>query len=588
MQEALRSPMAIFAAFVMAILTLRVLWRLLWSSRPAEPSKPVQPRHAGPVQYFQPGRIVLHVEHPRDVDKGKLAAIVGSFIKHHGQNQIKPELKVLTFPLKPKDLGGLVFSLVFAETISTEQKTLVQLLKDLYKLIQEQGEPIQKKGGPEEKHFRISDDPLVFVRSASPNWLIGGAHHQPGTGGPGTWPIGVRSSDREADPSTHAHKFTFRFLTGSSLESACESANAGDGVYVAILDTAPSQSDLITAYHERHGSHPLIDQLLGPNGPTPPLHVHRATAADYLLLMEYSLSGHRYRMPDHGLFIAGIIHTIAPSAELHLYEVLGPYGIGMLETIAPSALRALQDAQAAQKPLIINCSFTLTVPLDPRHNAPDWDVNISDGLLGFTTISFRTLMETLTQNSEGGAQEAIVVAAAGNDATRSAGDPNPNNRPDARYPAAFDGVVGVGALPIEGSNGQFPKVRGADGTDRYDTALYSNFSDDPTRIGFVTLGGEDGPGKGVLGIYISDIPVSADPNDPINVQYGINESGWAWWAGTSFAAPIISGILAAGLSSSSSPALRSQLLARPESVLVTNADPVKTISNEDVINVIQG
>ncbi len=585
MQEALRSPMAIFAAVVIAVFILWLVWRQLWPSSPSKPSNPDKAYYDGPIQYFQPGRIVLHVEHPEDVDKEKLADIIGSFIKQYGQGQIKPEPKVLTLPLKPKDLEGLVFSLVFAQTISTEQKTLVQLLKDLYKLIQEQGEPIQKKGGPEERHFRISNDPLVFVRSASPNWLIGGAHHQPGTGGPATWPKGVSSSDPEADPSTNAYRFTFRFPPGSSLGQWCGNANAGEGIYVAILDTAPSQSDLITAYHERHESHPLIDQLLGPTGPKPPLHVQWAAPADYPLLMEYSLSGHRYRMPDHGLFIAGIIHTIAPKAELHLYEVLGPYGTGMLDTIAPGVLRALQEAQAAGKPLVINCSFALTVPLDPLHNAPDWDVDLS-GLVGFTTISFRTLMEALTQNNEGGAQEAIVVAAAGNDATRSAGDPNPSNRPQARYPAAFDGVVGVGALPIEGSNEQFPKVYRVDGTERYDTATYSNFSDDPAGIGFVTLGGEDGPGKGVLGIYISDIPRTANPNGSTNVQYEHNESGWAWWAGTSFAAPIISGILAAGLSPAAG--LRPQLLANPESVLSIHADTITTISNEHVINVIQG
>jgi hypothetical protein len=40
-----------------------------------------------------------------------------------------------------------------------------------------------------------------------------------------------------------------------------------------------------------------------------------------------------YRMTDHGLFVAGIIHTIAPQAELHLIEVLNPYGVGDLESI---------------------------------------------------------------------------------------------------------------------------------------------------------------------------------------------------------------------------------------------------------------
>ncbi|HEU0293450.1 MAG TPA: hypothetical protein VFR47_11980, partial [Anaerolineales bacterium] len=123
-------------------------------------------------------------------------------------------------------------------------------------------------------------------------------------------------------------------------------------------------------------------------------------------------------------------------------------------------------------------------------------------------------------------------------------------------PAAFDGVWGIGALPKNYD-------RTAAG---YKTAAYSNISDKPSTTGFVVFGGESGFGNGVLGAYISDFPQRAgclpsllqmlrwkagERPDPgtftfDQVKYQANKTGWAWWAGTSFAAPVISGILAAG------------------------------------------
>ena len=120
-----------------------------------------------------------------------------------------------------------------------------------------------------------------------------------------------------------------------------------------------------------------------------------------------------------------------------------------------------------------------------------------------------------------------------------------------RYPAAAPGVIGVGALSGEG----------------VDLASYSNFCDEPPSEGFMTLGGEPGTENGILGVYIHEFPVDNGSNDPdyhveqpqpghlrgpadyspdlSEIQYNPNLFGWAWWAGTSFATPIISGLLAA-------------------------------------------
>jgi subtilisin family serine protease len=137
-----------------------------------------------------------------------------------------------------------------------------------------------------------------------------------------------------------------------------------------------------------------------------------------------------------------------------------------------------------------------------------------------------------------------VIAAAGNgahDAGRS------RKAPDARYPAAFERVVGVGALPknAERSPG------------KYNASSYSNLADKPPQTGVMALGGEPGAENGVLGIYLGNFPeiVVDDDDDATTNESGWDKrgprskNGWAWWAGTSFATPILTGAIAAVLGS---------------------------------------
>jgi subtilisin family serine protease len=144
-----------------------------------------------------------------------------------------------------------------------------------------------------------------------------------------------------------------------------------------------------------------------------------------------------------------------------------------------------------------------------------------------------------------------VIAAAGND-----WDPSDIGRPQARYPAAFSSVQGVGALKRE----QAPAAIA--GNQNYQVASYSDLSDQPGKVGVATLGGEPGEGKGVLGLYLGEFP------EPLPEEWSIfhrilnwlvklfggrflypkNETHWAWWAGTSFATPILTGVIAAVLS----------------------------------------
>ena len=178
-----------------------------------------------------------------------------------------------------------------------------------------------------------------------------------------------------------------------------------------------------------------------------------------------------------------------------------------------------------------------------------------------------------------------VIAAAGNDWGLSKkgkearmsfqagkGGKTPEQRegaPEARYPAGFVSVIGVGALPKK-SKGPTDK--------KHSASSYSNKGDKPEVLGIMTLGGEEEDEeiqggsqgekqkenkkkiKGVLGLYLSEtypVEIKSDPQK-YKREFEIRtrdetkkeKNPWASWAGTSFATPIITGTIAAVLSSS--------------------------------------
>ena len=155
-----------------------------------------------------------------------------------------------------------------------------------------------------------------------------------------------------------------------------------------------------------------------------------------------------------------------------------------------------------------------------------------------------------------------VVAAAGNDSWKK--KDGQRHAQSARYPAAFTKVLGVGALP-----------QGDPTRNRHEASSFSNLGDDPVINGIMTLGGEPGARKGVLGLYLGEFPESRgeagqtpDDEDENGIQPEANrtnnklgwaqvpsnnKNGWAWWAGTSFATPILTAVIASVLSGPRSP-----------------------------------
>jgi hypothetical protein len=379
---------------------------------------------------------------------------------------------------------------------------------------------------------RAPQNELIF-RGVSPNWFANGVQNNTGGSGPGGRAIPAVAPT--SDDEFHFTLLNMPDLNGSQAEAPVD---------VIILDTAPPRATLDEAQHDNRNS-VLLQRLCGPGGK---LTIQYADdiAADLglgpvpLPSSYFYPKYHDFPQADHGLFIAGIINTIAPNANLYLLEVLSKYGVGTDESIERGLLWALQHRERyPERIVIVNCSLMLTLPppwLDASELASYWALfgRPNFGTLPEYKILSRPLEESCYHLR---LPTSLVVAAAGNDgdipeavtANQTAGAAG-ITRKDARYPAAFDTVLGIGALK----------------ENSIDPTPYSNTSDEPAGVGIATFGGEkqfDAPvsasqvGTGMLGVYTGEFP-----------DYEVNPTehpGWAWWAGTSFAAPVITGTLAA-------------------------------------------
>jgi Subtilase family len=411
----------------------------------------------------------------------------------------------------PKDQGGVskAFSIIKCELkgAPTNPAGLLDIVGELNKQFPPNGD------SPQEPVAGLT------IQGGSVNWLTSVASQSGGTGGPGGKPYPYYGNRKNAPYYLDiVMKLKNKKIYGD-----------GEGVDVAILDTTPCAQDLVAAYKE-WPDHPLIATLLGPNGK---LHLYPATYEELLRLTCTSLNEHDYKMTDHGLFIAGLIHSIVPKAEIHLIEVLNQYGVGDFTSFVRGLLTVWTEIFKPDRLGVVNCSFMFETPRHDNHcrhmgQTGDPDAEFERAVREFSKSDQATLLtlEFLFNQLYGLGKQAI--AAAGNDARE--GD---KERTPARYPAALRSVKGVGA---------FPKSLEKLPTGKYRPSMFSNLSESPNKKGVVirgigTLGGEDGDGKGVLGLYLGEFPGGWR-----------NDSKWAWWSGTSFAAPILTGAVASILS----------------------------------------
>jgi subtilisin family serine protease len=237
-------------------------------------------------------------------------------------------------------------------------------------------------------------------------------------------------------------------------------------------------------------------------------------------------------MPDHGLFVAGIIRDIAPACEIRLVRMLNDYGGGTAQHLIAGLQYVDSLARTESRPIVVNISAAGKVPHLPDLNALYKAAGLPNPYLvpgdDAATVTRATLplLEIIADLSVAPRDHSLIfVAAAGNDCKDSDARPNPDP------PALFDQTIGVAAL---GS--------------RLQPAPYSNKGDDESAVknGIATFGGmfsspaPDRPVDAVRGLFISTpVPVALHSNLP-----SANTNGWARWIGTSFATPVIAGLVA--------------------------------------------
>lgn len=335
----------------------------------------------------------------------------------------------------------------------------------------------------------LLDGRTMSLISVAPDWLCGAVVNGEGigSGGPATEPKVPRGIMRPPE------------WTSGPASTGCSCP-----VHVFVLDTVPTDVPKSPI-----AGRPRLFSVDKPNSTTQ-LTIKDNQGFD---ITNRDLPTIDKDMPEHGTFVANIIQSIAPCATIHLVQVLNEHGIGTVGTIAAGmqVVRQHRVQVHSETPCLVNCSFVIAMPVtkDPKAEGPNAELRAhptkdleSKGEL--TSLDRQARNEDdfrgVFSASHEGDKWFGIVAASGND---SEGVVPPYM---ARYPARLDNVLGVGALTTD----KIPK-----------RADYSNAPDNLVKNGLMALGE-------IVGPFVR--------------QDGVPDT--REWSGTSFATPIITGLLA--------------------------------------------
>ncbi len=368
----------------------------------------------------------------------------------------------------------------------------------------------------------LAQEGLTIV-SAMPNWLVTAAPVFYGYGGPVFPP---RPAPQLAFPGSGNVASGWHFSIVD--QSIPLDQNGAENVTVAILDTAQHPDRIRSAATRPELRRNWLLQRLNAslrsdNGSFTIEYDRYPVTNDVRTGRDEEHDPRYYVMPDHGLFVAGIVRDIAPRARLRLIRVLNDFGGCDLYNLF-AALTDLEHelASGALRRLVI--SLSLTAMPDIRRLPYVWfdhrqwqTVQLSGVIRMIQSLEdgLRLLFESLY------AQGALVVAAAGNDSLRAVKKGQLPRPP--RIPALYETTLSVTSVNSQFQPSQFANAANSAGG----------------NTGVATFGGDEhtlmdanGLPEAVRGLYIS-------PTFPSGEQ---NTTGWADWSGTSFATPVISGL----------------------------------------------
>jgi hypothetical protein len=369
----------------------------------------------------------------------------------------------------------------------------------------------------------------ISISATSPNLFSGGTPTSQGCPLTPAMPV---------DDDCALWRFKFPKLTPNDLQKM-----TGEGVTVFILDTLPDLKVIKDAAEDAGDDNLLLLDvnknvkfhdvpelpILSPDG-TEPVTVGKDVYGRHFPMI----------MPDHGLFIAGIVRDLAPDATVECIRVLNKYCVGDVNLLTQALVyiesRMSVGGDLYQQPVVINMS--LVIPTKEELGPGGKGI-----LFGDPDNDPYTCLRQQIQNLVG--LGAIIAASAGNEADLRE---NPSDkRPGALYPANFanppdslDGIVPVGAVNKHGKVTSYSCYPGPQGIATYGGEVPSvdPKDPDPDNPPIVTIS------DAVRGIYSSDDfpPLSSDP--PALENLAPNDHAWAYWVGTSFATPIISALVA--------------------------------------------
>jgi Subtilase family len=429
------------------------------------------------------------------------------------------------------------------------------------------------------------------IVSAMPNWLKGGTRCII-EGCPITPPVPV-PVDAASGPGRW--KTLLPAQIGASLQAA-----DGTGVTVIVLDTLRAYSDVSVVAASSTGLNNSLLQDIVKNvtfnyNDLPDI---LNNPGDEQPVVGKDVYGRQvgFPMPDHGIFVAGIVRDLAPGAHVECIRVLNDFGGGnatglmyALEHIQNRLQHVEGAGSPLNLPLVVNLSLVSTPSDDVLLAAP---YNLSQAQVYQLREGLYEAIQSLAS------QGVVFVASAGNDTDSSVlltladGTTTPE-RFGPRYPAAFAYDESLAGEPTRSGIAAVIPVGAVNQAEV--AASYSNY---PGTLGIATYGGElltpdpkivpptpppappyatptqiVAPIDAMRGVYTSTLfpspsmddrlaPPSPQPPDYPEYQPA-QPTTWAYWVGTSFATPIISALAARALQNNASTAatVRQTLLA---------------------------
>lgn len=329
---------------------------------------------------------------------------------------------------------------------------------------------------------------------AEPNWVVGSPWDVAGSpwdvaGSP--WDVaGSTSTDQaqSADPALYTSQWALRHI--NLLNS--EDRPRGEGIIVGVFDTSPYGTASAPF------SPPTVQTVDWVTAPAP-MTITESRPEPLAVPAPSDPPG--IDVANHGLFVAGMVHLVAPASDIRLIRVLENDNRGDLATLNMQLFNFMVETNEQQAPRVINLSLGVRVPPDAAGFPLPREVQ-----------SLRNMMAVAR------CLNIVVVAAAGNNSANLA-------QPErAELPADFVSVIGVAA-----SNQANRR------------ACFSNQGD-------IAAPGGDGRNSEDENGRCQPRLDECDGDCPFGVVGPVLQTdantGYIYWTGSSFATPLVSGLAA--------------------------------------------